>query len=548
MPRGCACVLLLDTNALLILTLHHHHHHHHHHLHHYRHHTPQCIGAQTNKIVSRAVARTASQVFRALVEAWGSLRGRGAFAGEGEGEEEDKEAEDEQRSLGGGEWMQGSVSLRDVQLEALLPEIREMVQTVRFELLKGQPARGEGEEGVPQYPTDAAQTLTLPLWRHLLQSASKLASSGISSTRSGREGIVPESRLQTQRRVLLLISQGFDVQSEQVQALLWGDSAEDPHGGEPPLGPAWLDHQPLMPYTRQHQLATAAAAAAVNPFVPFINTATARSQRAKDTRPVEVILQLKGRKAERELAAARERIQQAEDLKNTFAPIINAPPRALRHVAARIDMTAPSAAPPPAPVSTGFAVRATKKSQAIAAAHSVRNPATAAGTTSLSAFRQGSNSRAASATSSANASIAATAGANNGKPSGRGRAMEPHLAPPRPQEVAQSLQQVQWQSQRAAQGLTSSSSASASASASVNTSISASAGANTSASAAVVQEQQMPVSTPSRTPAAEATMPQPATASAPPSSVYAAPPLPAEVAQQLVARALERELGLPAPA
>lgn len=58
----------------------------------------------------------------------------------------------------------------------------------------------------------------------------------------------------------------------------------------------------------------------------------------------------------------------------------------------------------------------------------------------------------------------------------------------------------------------------------------------------------MPVSTPPRTPAAEATVPQPTTASAPPRSMYAAPPLPAELAQQLVARALERELGLPVPA
>jgi len=172
---------------------------------------------------------------------------------------------------------------------------------------------------------------------------------------------------------------------------------------------------------------------------------------------------------------------------------------ALRNVRPKVNVSAPAAAAPAAPAaSAALTVRATKKSQALAAhmhgSHGVSAAADKGARTCGGLARNGAPAIASTSSSAVKH---------------RGGAIVPHAAPPRPDEVALGLQQVQRESQRAALVLAASASSSMAAG------------------------------------GAEAA-PLPAQESAPGSrAAYAAPPLPAEVAQLRVARALERELGLP---
>ena len=401
----------------------------------------KCTGIRSQKLVEKARMRTENDLFRTLVERWGGPAGH--------------------------------LRLVDVPVEALLPEVAEIVQAVRFEQLR------------TVDDVASASALDLPTWRHLLLAASDRSA----STGDACRLLVPESRLQQQRQVLRLLAQGLSADSAQIQGLLKPSHAEVAASGNSSAagtadGLVWREweQEPLMPYSRAHANAAAAAAAATNPFVPFINPVSARSagiSRAQDARPVEEILQAKGVKTQQELEQARQRILQEEAASLPFAPTVFRPPRALRGVRAKVDAGAPHIA-----------------GESVASNEQRRSSPVVRSTKKSSALTLLSHGKSADKLQRA-VNIA-------------------HRAPPNPVEVVQALKQVAQKPSMAAAA------APASGLATENASLLSSTNGTSDISHYI--NAPIVMSLPRAT----------------------APPLPAEIGAMLVAKALERELGLPA--
>ena len=272
---------------------------------------------RSEKLLEQAEIRTLYHTFQILCSGpGGSLEGN------------KDELKEEGYSLVADEaWKDGQVDLSAVNANALVPSLLQLLQDLRFEVIRaasenrassngtsGADTGGDTKGGVaPDSPgfTDVEEDMRvgLPLFSFLVRQVAARRSNNTAGSSGGGTGgikprlIVPESHLQLQRRVYFLLREGLTATDAlqlagEEDSSGYNMSADDASSVDPWRASAEL--RDVVAFSHRE--------GGVNPFSPYVNPVPIHISDRRQGRSIEDILLAKGEASEKRLIEAKVRI------------------------------------------------------------------------------------------------------------------------------------------------------------------------------------------------------------------------------------------------